>query len=155
TFTWQAGRTAMKHRLATKVKDHLDLLSKLKQWFAGNNNLADVWSSGVVRKDSSFTRVWHTRAGRQLIDEALSERDWELLGTLWVSGAEIDWRKCDDGVGKVISLPTYPFARERYWIETAPRAASAVLHPLLHTNTSDLSHQSYSSTFSGDEFFLK
>jgi hypothetical protein len=28
------------------------------------------------------------------------------------------------------------------------------LHPLLHTNTSDLSQQRFTSTFSGKEFFL-
>ncbi len=33
-------------------------------------------------------------------------------------------------------------------------AATAVLHPLLHSNTSDLSEQRYSSTFTGEEFFL-
>src|SRR5258707_5598703 len=33
-------------------------------------------------------------------------------------------------------------------------AESAVLHPLLHRNTSDLSEQRYSSTFTGEEFFL-
>src|SRR6267154_550487 len=36
---------------------------------------------------------------------------------------------------------------------TAPAAAS-VLHPLVHRNTSDLSEQRYSSTFTGEEFFL-
>src|SRR5579872_1030773 len=58
-----------------------------------------------------------------------------------------------------MSLPTYPFAKERYWIETGRRElvngnSGAVLHPLLHRNTSDLSEQRYSSTFSGEEFFL-
>src|SRR5262249_31261564 len=59
-----------------------------------------------------------------------------------------------------MSLPTYPFARERYWVETAsegrfPGRSASVLHPLLHGNTSDLNQQRYSSTFSGEEFFLK
>src|SRR5262249_24189233 len=36
----------------------------------------------------------------------------------------------------------------------APGAATAVLHPLLQSNTSDLSEQRYSSTFTGKEFFL-
>src|SRR6267154_2035512 len=36
---------------------------------------------------------------------------------------------------------------------TAPAAAS-VLHPLVHRNTSDLNEQRYSSTFTGEEFFL-
>src|SRR5438094_10178133 len=33
--------------------------------------------------------------------------------------------------------------------------AASVIHPLLHRNTSDLSEQRYSSTFTGKEFFLK
>ena len=36
----------------------------------------------------------------------------------------------------------------------ARSAATAVLHPLLHSNTSDLGGQRYRSTFTGDEFFL-
>ena len=33
-------------------------------------------------------------------------------------------------------------------------AAASAIHPLLHCNTSDLSEQRYSSTFTGEEFFL-
>src|SRR3989442_7616409 len=32
--------------------------------------------------------------------------------------------------------------------------AASVIHPLLHRNTSDLSEQRYSSTFTGEQFFL-
>ncbi|MEE8059503.1 MAG: beta-ketoacyl synthase N-terminal-like domain-containing protein, partial [Pseudomonadales bacterium] len=58
-----------------------------------------------------------------------------------------------------ISLPTYPFAKERYWIDTTDNGqftatGTTRLHPLLHSNTSDLSRQSYSSSFTGDEFFF-
>ncbi|RYE40982.1 MAG: hypothetical protein EOP48_24280, partial [Sphingobacteriales bacterium] len=61
-----------------------------------------------------------------------------------------------------MSLPTYPFAKEKYWIEKSEvkrtaivsHHAAALLHPLLHRNTSDLSQQRYSSTFTGKEFFL-
>jgi acyl transferase domain-containing protein len=172
-FTWQVGRTAMKQRLAIKVKDHLDLLGRLKQWIAGSGDATDVWFGQMVRRDPSLTRVWQTKSGRQLIDEALSERDLELLGTAWAAGTDIDWRRCYDRAGsgqrtpRIISLPTYPFARDRHWIDSAtsrqvaiggrvPTGAvtAAVIHPLLHTNTSDLDHQSYSATFTGDEFFL-
>src|SRR5207253_550292 len=56
-----------------------------------------------------------------------------------------------------IALPLYPFARERYWIDAAAaeRSAAAMLHPLLHANTSDLNGQRYSATFTGEEFFLR
>ena len=36
-----------------------------------------------------------------------------------------------------------------------PVVSAAQLHPLLHRNTSDFSGQRFSSTFSGDEFFLR
>src|SRR5262249_11669759 len=89
---------------------------------------------------------------------------------LWVKGLEVDWGKLYGEVKpRRVSLPTYPFVKDRYWVDPASSvaptaamdgrvavsAAPAILHPLLHSNTSDLSHQSYSSTFSGEEFFLK
>jgi polyketide synthase PksN len=58
------------------------------------------------------------------------------------------------------SLPTYPFAKERYWIEmtAAPAQAPSITshaHPFLHRNTSLLGRQRFTSTFSGQEFFLR
>ena len=49
-----------------------------------------------------------------------------------------------------LSLPAYPFAKKRFWIEAdsvKPALATPALHPLLHSNTSDLNQQRYSSTF--------
>jgi polyketide synthase PksN len=82
---------------------------------------------------------------------------------LWVRGLELEWSKLwGEEKPQRIDLPVYPFAKERYWIEVAAvsgQAAikgrtTAVLHPLLHSNTSDLSEQRYSATFTGEEFFL-
>ena len=80
------------------------------------------------------------------------------LVELWVKGLELDWSKLyGEAKPRRMSLPVYPFAKDRYWIEAAaakPLAADKVLHPLLHRNTSDLSEQRYSSMFTGEEFFL-
>ena len=165
-FTWQTGRTAMKHRLVIKTAGRADLLDKLNQWLAGNPQVADLWSGQAGQKDSSLTRVWQTKAGRQVIDQALAGKDLDALGPLWASGADIDWRKLYEAGDEPtpVGVPTYPFARDRFWIDaaavkplvgkTAPDAAGAAIHPLLHTNTSILNQQSYSSVFSGEEFFL-
>jgi acyl transferase domain-containing protein/enoyl-CoA hydratase/carnithine racemase/acyl carrier protein/SAM-dependent methyltransferase len=164
-FTWQVGRTAMEHRLAIKVTDHEDLLAKLKLWLAGSPDLPDVWSGRAVPNESGTDRVSPMKSRRQLIDQAGLDRDFDLLGRLWVSGVEIDWNKCYESAGegrpRRISVPTYPFAKDRYWIEQPARRqrpasekAAPVLHPLLHINSSDLSSQRYSATFGGDEFFL-
>ncbi|HEX8619007.1 MAG TPA: SDR family NAD(P)-dependent oxidoreductase, partial [Thermoanaerobaculia bacterium] len=102
----------------------------------------------------------------QLIEQAFAGRDFELLGTLWVSGINIDWRRLYESGARTaatVSVPTYPFAKDRYWINSsAPKvnaklvaaSTTAALHTLLQTNTSDLTQQRYSATFSGDEFFL-
>ena len=47
---------------------------------------------------------------------------WETmlqgLGTLYVNGADIDWENFDaDFAHNKISLPKYPFQRQRYWVE--------------------------------------
>jgi len=140
----------------------------LQLWLEGKSHVDDSWSDQVGHGELGIHRVWRTKSGRQLIDQAILDGDLEFLGPLWASGTEIDWRKRHEGDGSgerkpgMISLPTYPFARVRHWIDTAagrPRrvaagAATGVLHPLLHTNSSDLSQQSYSTTFSGEEFFL-
>lgn len=70
--------------------------------------------------------------------------DWKMLlgaaGRLWTRGVGIDWRG-DEAAGtrrSVAGLPTYPFQRERHWLEPAPRhhapaPSSPGAHPLLGT----------------------
>ena len=50
----------------------------------------------------------------------------ETLGRLWTAGAPVDWASFHEGDrrGRVI-LPTYPFDRQRYWIDPKPRAQVA------------------------------
>ncbi|HEX3555525.1 MAG TPA: MupA/Atu3671 family FMN-dependent luciferase-like monooxygenase [Thermoanaerobaculia bacterium] len=45
------------------------------------------------------------------------------LGTLWQAGAAIDWAAVRrDRPGRRVPLPTYPFERQRYWIDVEPTA---------------------------------
>ena len=66
--------------------------------------------------------------------------DWEsliaTLGTLYVRGAQVDWGGFDRDYSRTkVTLPTYPFERERYWFAEVPartpRANGADEHPLL------------------------
>jgi polyketide synthase PksN len=75
-----------------------------------------------------------------------------------------DWNKLyTDVKPRRVSLPTYPFARECYWIpdirkndivSEANVLGVSRIHPLLHENTSDFTEQRFSSTFDGQEFFM-
>ncbi|MEM6602177.1 MAG: SDR family oxidoreductase, partial [Verrucomicrobiota bacterium] len=103
-------------------------------------------------------------AGRSYIETAIKKKESQSLAQLWVKGVAIDWHLLYEEGYKPnkISLPTYPFARERYWIPTREDEERAMLslkksqwlHPLIHSNESDLLEQKYLSVFSGSESFL-
>ncbi len=57
----------------------------------------------------------------------------ESLAKLYARGAEVDWAAFDAPYGRRrVSLPAYPFERQRYWIE-APRPGRDGAHPMLET----------------------
>jgi acyl transferase domain-containing protein/acyl carrier protein len=44
---------------------------------------------------------------------------YEAVGRLWLAGVEIDWRALHGGARRRrVPLPTYPFARHAYWVES-------------------------------------
>ena len=56
-------------------------------------------------------------------DASLLNNEWaqvlSSLGQLYVKGVKIDWSGFDSDYSRQkVALPTYPFQRERYWIET-------------------------------------
>ncbi|NER51880.1 MAG: type I polyketide synthase, partial [Symploca sp. SIO1A3] len=73
------------------------------------------------------------------------------LGQLYVQGTPVDWSGFDrDYRHQKVVLPTYPFQRQRYWVETAKSDAdqaisSTKLHPLIN--------QKFKSPLSKEIFF--
>ncbi len=63
------------------------------------------------------------------------------LGRLYTIGYPVDWGRFFPGAGRVVSLPAYPWQRQRFWMETQSPPASSSLdwldggrvqdHPLL------------------------
>lgn len=67
------------------------------------------------------------------------------LGKLWLAGAPIDWAGFYQAETRHrIPLPTYPFARERYWLEAQPTRRSA---PLLTGKRSSVAEWFYMPTW--------
>src|SRR5260370_41864275 len=61
-----------------------------------------------------------------------------------------------------VSLPTYPFARESYWVPKVtvadrrnPGLGPPQLHPLVHRNVSTLTQTKFESFFGAQEFFFE
>ncbi|NLG56582.1 MAG: type I polyketide synthase, partial [Rhodococcus sp.] len=47
------------------------------------------------------------------------------LGALWMRGADINWRHCVPQPRVPVTLPTYAFQRQRYWLDADPTALTA------------------------------
>jgi acyl transferase domain-containing protein len=85
------------------------------------------------------------KEGEEFVKIIMNDRKLTKLAQLWVSGVDIDWQLLyPNQKPQRISLPTYPFARERYWIPTTdeqskivggPAGQIAKLHPLLESFT--------------------
>ncbi|WP_143812933.1 SDR family NAD(P)-dependent oxidoreductase [Paenibacillus sp. XY044] len=155
------------------VRDIRELREKITQVLAGNE--AEGWLTAKVPSNRrEDTLALETRGDALIRDlRALKKSDAEEyerklleIADLYVHGYEADWKSIFPASGwKHAHLPTYPFARERYWLPEENEAAAGgmtadegiqvqAIHPLLHTNTSDLREQRYSAAFTGQEFFL-
>jgi hypothetical protein len=68
----------------------------------------------------------------------LSDEDCKELASLWVYGAAIEWSKLHYGRNlSRVSLPTYQFSQESYWISGGPQ--TKVQEPVL-TQGADVAH---------------
>jgi PfaD family protein len=132
--TLQTGRAAMPERLAFAARSIAETKRLLESWLAGKD-LEGVSRGRVQRDKTSGFRPAAGDGVKELIQRSISQRDFAKLTELWVNGVEIDWRRLDgkdaekgpgkgSGKRRRLSLPTYPFARERYWRE-AKRVISA------------------------------
>src|SRR4029077_13749639 len=106
---------------------------------------------------------------RNATDAASYLENLAAIAELYVKGYSLDYRALFSPDSRRIPLPTYPFAREHYWVDTSgavrtqatPRPmqqstrTTTTAQPLLHANTSNLSLPDNSFTFTSQETFTQ
>jgi acyl transferase domain-containing protein len=155
-YTMQVGRRAMAARLALVVDSFDSLRARLEDWLAQRTASDDVLSS-LLSPDIP------TQSSQDTNDEAISSslaaHDLKALAQHWIEGHEPDWMRLHEGrKPRRLALPTYPFVREKHWVEAQAlvetATSPAAIHPLLHRNTSNAFGLRFTSCFTGKEFFL-
>ena len=117
-YTLQVGREAFTERLAFTVSSRNDMQERLRAFLAGSDAAAHGLARGWVRRDREVP-AW-SAIGTDLC-ETIEQRQYAGLLDLWVQGLEVDWHRLWPERPCRISLPTYPFAGQRYWVERPAR----------------------------------
>ncbi|MEA2491931.1 MAG: polyketide synthase PksN, partial [Acidobacteriota bacterium] len=162
-YTLQTGREAMEERLAIVVADVPELITRLDEWRKGGS-MANLHRGSLMPRGGS-------KRSLKLVRSGVGQQSLADLATKWVAGEEVDWDSLSEGNPRRISVPTYPFARERYWVSDSPSARQAVLlsgdspsaggpalsvariHPLIEHNASTLEEVRFSSLLSDTGFY--
>ncbi|RKZ92367.1 MAG: hypothetical protein DRR19_04435 [Candidatus Parabeggiatoa sp. nov. 1] len=162
-YTLQVGREAMAERLAMVASSVDDVIDKLTQYAQGKTEIEAFYRGNVKTSKPQSELLLKGKAGEAFLKVVIEEKELSQLAQLWVSGVDIDWQLLyPNNKPQRISVPTYPFARERYWISTTePKSIvfgrpgqTAKLHPLLDSNTSTLAEQKFTTSLTGKEFYL-
>jgi probable biosynthetic protein (TIGR04098 family) len=114
-YSLQVGRTHMKERLAFKVTTVTQLKKDLINHQKGKLKKEYTGTFSETNKDAFLKEQLEKVDIKKLLKQKKADR----LMQLWVKGIEMDWKLLYVGSNKPnkIILPTYPFTRERYWIE--------------------------------------
>lgn len=117
-YTLQTGREAMTERLGLLVSsldelaDKLDMLLQQKSC----DQIADCYRGTVIKQN---IETFSSLADEDDIASWITKRQYAKVLNLWVHGAEIPWNSLYETVACMpsrIHMPTYPFAKERYWV---------------------------------------
>ncbi|MCO4850729.1 non-ribosomal peptide synthetase [Bacillus vallismortis] len=164
-YTLQVGREAMEYRVAFTA-DHVNELKQKFRDFISGKTVIEGCFQGNQQNSREVSWLTEDEDSAELIRKWMAKGKVNKLAEMWSKGVYMDWLQLyKDERPYRMSLPTYPFAKERYWPSQGDRKPSSqisvnlkeigFIHPLLHQNTSDFSEQKFSSVFTGEEFFLR
>jgi acyl transferase domain-containing protein/acyl carrier protein len=129
-YTLQVGREAMEERLALQVGSLQELEEKLRKYVEGAREGGD-WYRGQVKRHDAIDIFAADEDGQKTIAAWMSKGKYGKLLSWWVRGGTIDWKYLyGEHLPRRISLPTYPFARKRYWFSIEARRDGACPRPM-------------------------
>jgi polyketide synthase PksN len=115
-YSLHTTREEFAERVAFIVSDTGNLIEKLRAVVNGDEKIGDCF----LGKAEKYKM---TVEDESVVEEHLGKRELGSLAALWVRGWRVNWKSLyADQSLSTIPLPMYPFAKERYWIESASLA---------------------------------
>ena len=156
-YTLQIGRVPMEYRLAVVAGSHHELVSKLRAYAEDPSRRGDYVTGHRDNAKRDGTLAVRQAALKDVLATHAAAPAWSRIAEAWVDGVAVDWRSLHASAARQrVSLPGYPYQRQRYWVEKSPAVATAGrLHPLIDANVSTLDLQAFRKRLHPEEFFLR
>ncbi|MBD1227090.1 SDR family NAD(P)-dependent oxidoreductase [Xenorhabdus griffiniae] len=126
-YTLQTGREEMEERATFMVDSLSTLIDSLKAFSLSCLPSTHFWMGRVEKSKSTKQLMTSVYVGKDQHEEEYEQL--KQIASAWTQGHDIDWQGYYQSLSVQptrLSLPTYPFARERYWIPES-EAQTAVL----------------------------
>uniref|UniRef100_UPI0013923450 KS-MAT linker domain-containing protein n=1 Tax=Paenibacillus maysiensis TaxID=1155954 RepID=UPI0013923450 len=120
-YTLQVGREVMEERLAVVATSAQDLQQKLSAYLQGRPALGAVFHGQVKGATDSSLSFAADQDLQELVTKWWESGQLAKLADLWVKGLRVEYGSLyGTERPRRLSLPTYPFARERCWAVEGP-----------------------------------
>ncbi|MFE7497180.1 KR domain-containing protein, partial [Bacillus velezensis] len=115
-YTLQTGRDAMEARLGIIAGSAEELTEKLNAFLLGKNS-EDIISGRKKRENNTISMFSDDEDAADLVSAWLEKKKYKKVLRLWANGFDTDWEQLyTDSKPRRISLPSYPFRADRYWV---------------------------------------
>lgn len=121
-FTLQVGREPMDYRLAIVTQSVDEAVCILNSYFEQGEQTKGIVTGFCGRSNAVAAVVGESEEGRFFLENLATRGRLQDIARLWVDGVEIPWAIFHQGEQRSrVSLPTYPFARRRCWVNSPPQ----------------------------------
>ncbi|MDF4005205.1 amino acid adenylation domain-containing protein [Luteibacter sp. PPL552] len=136
-YTLQVGREPMEERLALRVESADELRVALDAFVQGHTDIDGLYRGQAKR--TTYAMLNDDEDMQVAVQAWVAKGKFGKLLDLWVKGFAFDWNVLYAGTARPhrVSLPTYPFARERCWTDVRYPDAAAPPPPVASEDTSD------------------
>ena len=115
-YTLQVGREAMEQRLGVVASSLEEMKQRLQGWLAGKK--VEVHWGDARRHKEMLAALNGEEDLQRMVKRWAEDGQHGKVLELWTKGLGVDWAQFyPQGKPRPMALPTYPFARESYWIK--------------------------------------
>ncbi|QMU65949.1 MAG: SDR family NAD(P)-dependent oxidoreductase [Flavobacteriaceae bacterium] len=137
TYTLQVGRESMPERLALLAKDIYELKEKLNGYIENQKSTDGLYLGNTKKNKTASALLIEGEAGEAFLKIVMDKKELARIAQLWTVGIEIDWKLLHiDQKPQRIAVPTYPFAKQRYWIDIMEsKTIDVAARPIMYSET--------------------